>query len=287
MDFTDILKIHNLNPEDVRLIRHPGNTISGGINLEKNTFYSIWRNSKEKWDDEIRTQLKRTFGKQSHVAHFIGLSNGDTVFTGLYKLIDYEVLEHWPSQKDTYSILHKESLDKLEGNSILRWSHKKIPDFIKYEERLIIDWQSTRSWSQIAGNNPKTILALMKEFEEPKFPGFDEFNMMSNDRSTLPETWKAILSANGGIYLLVHTDTGNQYIGSAYGEDGFFGRWANYEDENNGHGGNKLLKKLQKTIYQISILEICPPSLSDEEVINRDSKWKNKLGSRVFGLNAN
>ena len=28
MDFADILKIHNFNPKDVRLIRHPGNTIS-------------------------------------------------------------------------------------------------------------------------------------------------------------------------------------------------------------------------------------------------------------------
>ena len=41
MDFADILKIHNFNPKDVRLIRHPGNTIYEGINLEKSTFYSI------------------------------------------------------------------------------------------------------------------------------------------------------------------------------------------------------------------------------------------------------
>ena len=173
------------------------------------------------------------------------------------------------------------------GFKAITLSDQIYSDFEEYEERLVIGWKATRSWSQIAGNSPKPILALLKEYEEPEFPGFDEFKMMSNFRSSLPETWKAILSANKGIYLLVHEETGNQYIGSAYGEDGFFGRWANYEDELKGNGGNKLLKKLKKTLYQISILEVCHPTFSDEEVINRESKWKNKLGSRVFGLNAN
>ena len=271
MDFADILKIHNLEPKNVRLVRHPGNQIYEKTNLENSTYYSIWRNSKEIWDEEISVQLKKTFGNQDYVAHFIGLSNGDTVFTGLYELIDYKTLE---SNKD-------------EKNSVVKWNHSKVDDFEEYEERLVIGWKATRSWSQIAGNSPKPILALLKEYEEPEFPGFDEFKMMSNFRSSLPETWKAILSSNKGIYLLVHEETGNQYIGSAYGEDGFFGRWANYEDELKGNGGNKLLKKLKKTLYQISILEVCPPTFSDEEVINRESKWKNKLGSRVFGLNAN
>lgn len=40
--------------------------------------------------------------------------------------------------------------------------------------------------------------------------------------------WKTIVSAIKGIYLITDTKTGLLYIGSAYGEDGIWGRWSEY-----------------------------------------------------------
>lgn len=271
MDFADLLTIHGFNPADVRLARHPASNLADSDNSEQTTYYSLWRNNREQWDLEIRTQYKKTFGNQHYVAHFIGLSSGDTVFTGMYQLLDFQIKDSGKSSEDPLVI----------------WNHRKVDDFTQYEERLIISWQSTRAWCQIAGNTPKPIVAIEKSFSEPPFPGFDQFKMMSNERESLPETWKAVLSATKGVYLLVHDGTGTQYVGSAYGEGGFYARWENYADERNGHGGNKLLRQLETTIYHISILETCSSSDSAEDIIATESQWKEKLGSRAFGLNAN
>ena len=93
------------------------------------------------------------------------------------------------------------------------------------------------------------------------------------------------LSSVNGIYLIRDKSSGKLYVGSAYGEDGLYGRWLNYA--HNGHGGNKELKGLDPNQFEFSILEIIPPTSSAEEVIHRENRWKEKLGTRAFGLNAN
>ena len=56
--------------------------------------------------------------------------------------------------------------------------------------------------------------------------------------------WKMMLSNVYGVYLILDTITGQQYIGSAYGKDGLWGRWSNYIHTK--HGGNKILIELLK-----------------------------------------
>ena len=100
----------------------------------------------------------------------------------------------------------------------------------------------------------------------------------------LPESWQGALSSVSGVYLLVCPTTGEQYVGSAYGEGGFMGRWRSYAT--NGHGGNRLLVAREKSHYAVSILEVASPDMSTSDIINRETAWKNKLGSRSHGLNA-
>ena len=76
------------------------------------------------------------------------------------------------------------------------------------------------------------------------FLGFDSVNI---DYKTLKYiisdqilSWKSALSNAKGIYLIVDTKTGKQYVGSAYGDDCIWQRWASYAQ--NGHGGNIELK---------------------------------------------
>jgi len=98
-------------------------------------------------------------------------------------------------------------------------------------------------------------------------------------------TWMNALSSVNGIYLIRDKSSGKLYVGSAYGEDGIYGRWLHYA--HSGDGGNKELKGLDPNQFEFSILEIIPPTSSPEEVIHRENRWKEKLGTRVFGLNAN
>ena len=84
---------------------------------------------------------------------------------------------------------------------------------------------------------------------------------------------------------------GKQYVGSAYGKEGILQRWAVYV--NSYHGDNKKIKALLKEYperykdFQFSILQICSKSMSDDEIIDLESLYKKKLGTRKFGLNEN
>ena len=152
-------------------------------------------------------------------------------------------------------------------------------------ERVVVAWgPSTRSWSHWAHKQSKVMIELRRHAQEPPFPGFQEFVTTLKDIPLLWRSWRPVLSSVGGVYVLVHSD-GDRYVGSAFGEDGFLGRWNDYFA--NGHGGNRLLKKRGRANYAVSLLEVASSAMSQGEIVARESAWKNRLGSRAHGLNAN
>jgi hypothetical protein len=101
-------------------------------------------------------------------------------------------------------------------------------------------------------------------------------------------------TANGllnGIYLILDNTTGLQYIGSAYGSDGIWGRWKEYARTKD--GGNKKLVEMVAVNpncvenFTYSILQTLPSNLNKDEVIRYENLYKEKLGSRAHGLNLN
>ena len=98
-------------------------------------------------------------------------------------------------------------------------------------------------------------------------------------------TWIKALSSVNGIYLIQDTLSGKLYVGSAYGEQGIYGRWSTYAQ--NGHGGNLELQSLDSSNFVFSILEIVPATTTVDGVIEYENRWKEKLGTRQFGLNKN
>nr|WP_237229027.1 GIY-YIG nuclease family protein [Rubinisphaera sp. JC750] len=101
----------------------------------------------------------------------------------------------------------------------------------------------------------------------------------------LPLSWIAALKTSRGIYLLTCPRTREQYVGSATGEHGFWGRWQQYLMT--GHGGNVELKVRDPSDYQVSILEVAGSAATTEEILSLESLWKQKLQSREMGLNRN
>ncbi|SIS64874.1 GIY-YIG nuclease family protein [Salimicrobium flavidum] len=100
-----------------------------------------------------------------------------------------------------------------------------------------------------------------------------------------------MLSSVGGIYLIQDTTDGLQYVGSASGKEGILGRWKEYAKT--GHGGNKILKQLigadstRAQKFKFTILQTLPATLTRNEVLAEERKYKEKLGSRAAGLNLN
>ncbi len=129
------------------------------------------------------------------------------------------------------------------------------------------------------------------------FDDYLQFNVTHSELRYLVEhqeahkEWRARLSAVAGVYLILATTTGDQYVGSAYGAQGIWGRWSAYARD--GHAGNALLRALVSKNpaypagFSYSVLQILPTSFARPEVLQNERLFKQKLGSRATGLNAN
>lgn len=137
---------------------------------------------------------------------------------------------------------------------------------------------------------------LEKRVALSDFPGFDRVNIEYKTLKYIISdgllSWRSALSSVKGIYLIVDTKTGKQYVGSAYGEECIWQRWETYAS--NGHGENKELKKLlrengedYKFRFKYSILEVCNMNLGNDYIKERETYWKDVLLTRNFGLNDN
>jgi len=171
--------------------------------------------------------------------------------------------------------------------------------------RLVIHWVKT---ARAKGRKPESMLQDMTVAEvlpEPyvgeHFPGHANVNHTYAALERLWQEskpdWRAALEHCQGVYLITDTKTGLRYIGSAYGDEGIWSRWAGYF-KSGGDGGNTLLKKLLKPKskgvkyarenFQFSLLEQASSRESEQQVIEREGYWKDVLMTRgTFGLNDN
>jgi hypothetical protein len=172
-------------------------------------------------------------------------------------------------------------LEHLVGRAVVRFNKNFRASYLKgdrYGDELII--------AEIRG----------QRMSVGDFPGYNAV-LISNRllktivREEIP-SWKSALKSVSGIYIITDTKKGKVYVGSAYGGDGIWQRWAAYA--NTGHGGNKELKKLLKQKgadhtrnFQYSILEVTDLNANEDHVIGREAHWKNVLMSRKFGYNQN
>ena len=120
--------------------------------------------------------------------------------------------------------------------------------------------------------------------------GFSAIELIVNNN--LPD-WRVALSSVSGVYLISDRSSGKQYVGSASGALGIWGRWQTYIDTF--HGTNEDLVELFndksesyfRKNFVFSILEVIPLSRSQDEVLQKEDLWKRKLFTRVHGYNRN
>jgi hypothetical protein len=182
-----------------------------------------------------------------------------------------------------------------------RYSYKtqKLASFDEFIERLIVDWgDGTRSWAQwLHKHGNKEVSEILPLNYVMEFPGYYELILSFSDLKKLiknPDAnreWYRMLSSVSGIYLILDTITGEQYVGSAYGHGGLWQRWKSYSK--NPSGGNKRIRELlekhpQRYLdFQFSVLRVLEHSSTKDVVVSHETLIKKKLGSKVFGLNSN
>ena len=186
------------------------------------------------------------------------------------------------------------------GNSdfayCFKYSMEEVGGYDDLKERVIIRWENAISWHQWIKNEME-VQEISPGLHYKRFTDYFDLILDFKELQEIVieqyQDWKTVLSAIKGVYLITDKNTGRLYIGSAYGEDGIWGRWKEYV-ATNGHGGNKSLKELLDEdweyackYFQFSILMLLPKTVTSDEAIRKEQLFKQKLGTNSFGLNNN
>lgn len=272
--FNTLLVEASIDPARVQLVRHQDTRFRS-----RATPYSLWLNHREQFEHYQSLQTRQVFDDETVIAAFVVPPNGETLFAGLY--------EAHARKRNTSAETCPLSFRQFAPETINVYQIAPSASPLSHLSGLLtIDWgPGTRSWVQRARKQNKPVLELRRQRQEPPFPTFLNFQTRTDELETLPETWRAVLNTTGGVYLLVSLVNGEQYVGSATGEEGLLSRWSAYARD--GHGGNVLLKQRGKAPYSICVLETSGSSATRTDVLRIEQAWKRRLGSRAFGLNAN
>lgn len=276
----DINVIPDFENEKALLIRHSskGNDIDL---LYKSGYLNYYQ----------QIQNGNIFDGKNYLFVFIADFSTSARFVGLYKVVgkkninEFSWDESCPCEK--FNLTPETICYQIEKCDVLS----------TYENRVLIEWgKDTINWIK-KYRDAKNIIEILangyvKEFIDYSdvIISYAELKEIINNPYANRE-WHIRLSALSGVYLITDLKTGLQYVGSAYGERGILGRWETYSKD--WTGNNKELKKLltegndYSKYFQYSILEVMSKKTSSKQVIERESLWKMKLGSKAFGLNSN
>jgi hypothetical protein len=274
--FNTILEENKLNPASVRLVRHKDQRSSPGRSP-----YELWRDDKKAFDNyqsTQRTRNRKIFSAPLWAA-FVVDAFDDTVFVGLYAASYKGLLEHDEPMPHLIGGIDRAGTCDIYDLSL----DDRMQDLIG---RLIIDWESgERAWVQYADRHNKPVLEIRLSQSAPPYPGHLNFIQPLSSIGKLPAGWIEALRAARGVYILTCPKTKEQYIGSASGESGFWGRWIQYYET--GHGGNVALKTRDPSDYQVAILEVAGSAADHDQILAMEGRWQRKLQSHEMGLNRN
>lgn len=196
----------------------------------------------------------------------------------------------------------KEVTSELGVNDGVNYEGEELENFQPYFGRVVVKYRKTHQtqvvFAETVIDDLEVEQILPSAFDGISFPGYDKVRLSYEQLAIIvhrhKQDWIAALENQKAIYLITDKGSGKQYVGSAYGENGMLlQRWSNYVLD--GHGGNMLLREVidvkgleyVKSNFQYSILENYNARVDKHTILKRESWWKETLGSRVFGLNAN
>lgn len=225
-------------------------------------------------------QNRRNFQCDTIVS-LIHLHSNKWLFVGVWRIEGVAARSNPEKSWFEYSTTEVSGLEHLSGRTIVEFSRNFRASYL----------QGSRYADQLA-----VAQILEDRMSMADFPGYSSvvisFDQLRHIVARDLTAWRAALKSVAGVYLVTDGSCGKLYVGSAYGTDGIWGRWSAYAGTL--HGNNKELKELVTKMgeahskhFQFSILEICDIMDTQDEVLARESHWKNALRSREFGYNSN
>ncbi|MDG1287946.1 MAG: GIY-YIG nuclease family protein [Rickettsiales bacterium] len=259
------LKSNRFADTKIKLVRHAGGSEQ----------YSDLTKDKYGFLNDQKNQDREVFKDCDYILSFIGMERKRSIFAGCFKVNSASPVG------DGY-----------------HYDLEPISVFDEFIDRVMIDWGgNSRAWHQWYDKNPKEVVEILPKGYMGNFPGllnfvldFDELQKLTANPEANAD-WRHHLSAVNGIYLILDSNTGQQYIGSACGNEGIWQRWRNYAASKTG-GNKELIALLERDSnyqrhFRYSILQPLPSNVTQKEVVRVENLYKEKFGSRAFGLNAN
>lgn len=277
----DLLSLAGFKDTNAVLVRHQSKNDPVRVLLENNWFelYQAY-------------QKHPKFKEAKHILSFYGTEGTRAQFYGVYRVKGCRPSSEGPVPVDC------PPAKKWHKSARYFYDLVRLKRFDDLAHRVTIEWgPATQAWVQSSRNKP--IIEILEPGAAilPPFEDYLEFSLSFPQLKQLfasengHREWRARLQAVGGVYLILAETTGDLYVGSAYGEEGIWGRWRSYSKT--GHGGNQLLRELTKqnpdypSRFRFSILQILPKTIARNEIIEREKRYKEKLGTRAKGLNLN
>lgn len=237
-------------------------------------------------------QSKPVFDACDYIMSFMAIDGNNCTYVGIYKVGNKSTLGEIMKTRDIPDL----GMADYYQDSHNYYDLTELDFMSDLKDRLIINWGKAQiRWHQYL--QPKEVVELLPVGYVKEFPGYDDLILAFSDLKIIINNkdanreWHRMLASVAGVYLILDTITGMQYVGSAYGKEGILGRWTTYTKT--GHGGNQQLIALLKetpdryNYFQYSILKILPTALVKEDVLKYETLYKQKLGTRAFGLNMN
>jgi hypothetical protein len=276
MIISQLIPFLNENKVNVKIHCATGNTDEGNSKLE--AFFAFSKDKFKEWQED---QTRKNFEKD-YILSLIYINKNEWLFAGIYQSLDVEQVTD-----ENDKIRYKYRTQLLENGN----------EFIG---KLVISFEKDfrASYLLLEKHIDNLLICEIKktEYKFEPFPGFSNvnvaFDLLKEIINNNESSWQSALSSVKGIYLISDKSNGKLYVGSASGDMAFWQRWSDYIKD--GHGGNKKLKEIiaKNGIkycenFTFSILEICNINTVDEEILKKESFWKERLLTREYGYNDN
>lgn len=234
-------------------------------------------------------RVEDAFARAKHLVSLIGHEPSRALFIGVYRVDGWEEMSRdaWLAMESSKRLMELGDRGPLEERAHRVFNLVCTEHLAAWKGKLVLEWPPPeRSWWRWSDRNTMRVQAIHDESVLVRtLPLWNELVLTWQDLQSMPRSWQAAIAQWRGIYVILDRASGKHYVGSAYGAENILARWRAYAST--GHGGNVDLKGLDPKNFQFAVLERVSPDLPSEEVIRLEGTWKERLGTRQFGLNKN
>ena len=255
----------------IKMVRHKDQRID---------IFEKYRTNKSEFERYQSAQAEPKYKGADYLISFVGEGNNRARLVGVYRIVAELPMdeEHRTCPEDKYY-----------------YQLEEMPGFEDLVERVVVKWSNAIAWVQWFKNDME-VIEISAGLSYRQFKDYMDFVLPFVELKEIIDNqypdWKKMLSAVYGVYVICDNITGQLYIGSAYGDEGVWGRWSEYVNTN-GHGGNKSLIELidkdpnYAVNFTFSLLVVMSKSSTKEAVIAKEQIFKHKFGTMINGLNNN